>query len=956
MRTPRIAALFALLAPAIAGGLAGCSVDEVQKPVGSDSPLGDVPGLPVDDRLSIDHLAGKVDVVRDTWGRPHIYATSVADAMRVEGYLVALDRALELDFYRRVSEGRLAEILSQADPSTIGLDVSFRHIGLARVAQKEWDATPAGEARDALEAYADGVTQAFARYRSGEVKLPSGVFGVTADILTDWSPVDSLAIGRLQTYLLSYDADSDLGVTSFFEAARGTFSPVSSDWAIASRAGLERDLFRFAPADPATTTTGYPVSPKSGPGLPGPRPAPRKGDPGAAARAAALATTAGYREAMRSMRAQFTRAGFGSNNWAVAPSRSATGHAMVASDPHLSLSAPSVFWPVSISVKGPEGSTGRDLVAAGLAFPGIPAIILGHNEHIGWGATVAGYDVSDAYVEELTDDGKGVKFAGKVVPIEIVHEEIKLQKGDPIQYDVQVVPHHGPIVPDLQGAQVVPADPKKGAISIRWTGLEPTTEFPAVLEMLRAKDVDEARAALAGFQVGAQNWMLGDTSGNILWTSHARVPVRDPRAFAWDAATYAGTIPCMTLPGDGSAEWRGFLGDDTVPWAKNPAAGFLSTANNDPLGDTVDNDPTNDTLPDGSPMYLACRFDIGFREGKIQGRLTSHAEPLAPADLSAIQGDEQSSMGTALGASLLDAIERGQAEKLAPGAHPDLTAVVGDAGWEAPKIKAVHDLVQAWGKAGYAAASGISADDDAPLSASGDTAAEVSASQATLLFNAWMVRLMGRVFGDEMDKMGARLGGEDSAKALLHLVKAAPATLATYDPKTGDSAIWDDLGTPAVVESRHERMLRALLDAFADLPADPAEWRWGAYHRLRFTSLVSAWGALSIPPDGDARFPDGFPRHGDRFSVDACDFSFARLGSPLDFTYDAGPTQRFVVDLDPAGPRAVNALPGGVVWDPKSTHFSDEAELWRRNQTHAVPFLLAEVVAAKENRTQFSPR
>jgi penicillin amidase len=951
MRTPRIAALLALLAPA----LGGCSLDETVKPVGSDSPLGDVPGLPIDDRLSVDRLAGKVDVVRDTWGRPHIYATSVADAMRVEGYLVARDRAIELDFYRRVSEGRLAEILSQADPSTIGVDISFRHIGLGRVAQKEWEATPPGEARDALEAYADGVTQAFAKYRSGELKLPRGVFGVTADILTDWSPVDSLAIGRLQTYLLSYDADGDIGNASFFEAARGTFTSLSADFAIASRAGLERDLFRFAPADSATTTTGYPVSTKSH-GGPAPRPAPRKADPGAVARRAALATTAGYREAMGGMRAQFTRAGFGSNNWAIAPSRSATGHAMVASDPHLSLSAPSVFWPVSISVKVPAGSDARDLVMAGLAFPGIPAIILGHNEHIGWGATVAGYDVSDAYVEELTDDGKGVKFAGQVVPIEIVHEEIKLQKGAPIQYDVQVVPHHGPIVPDIQGATVVPADPKKGAISIRWTGLEPTAEFSAVLAMLRAKDVDEARAALADFQVGAQNWMLGDTSGNILWTSHARVPIRDPRAFAWDAQSYAGTIPCLTLPGDGSAEWKGMLGDDLVPWAKNPAAGFLSTANNDPIGDTVDNDPTNDTLPDGSPMFLACRFDIGFREGKIQERLTSHADPFAPEDLSAIQGDEQSSMGKALAPSLLDAIARGQEEQASPGAHPDLGAVVGDAAWDAKKIKAVRDLVDAWGKAGYHASSGVSADDDSPLPASGESAAEVSASQATLLFNAWMVRLLGRTLGDEMDKMGVRLGGEDAAKALLHLVNADPATLATYDAKTGDSALWDDLGTPSVVESRHERMLRALLDAFADLPADLGTWRWGAYHRLRFTSLVSAWGALSIPPEGDATFPHGFPRHGDRFSIDASDFGFAHLGSPLDFSYGAGPTQRFVVDLDPAGPKAVNALPGGVVWDPTSTHFSDEAELWRRNQTHAVPFLLPDVVAAKENRTLFSPR
>jgi penicillin amidase len=694
------------------------------------SPLGNPPGLPIDARIALQNLSGPVDVVRDKNGRPHIYATSVSDAMRVEGFLVASDRHVQLDFYRRVSEGRLAELFSDLTPAVIDLDITYRHIGLARTAKAEYEALPSGPVKDALDAYADGVTQAFRQFRSGALHLPAGLAGIEPSALTDWSGIDSLAIGRLQTYLLSYNADVDLGNQAFFDAARGTFTATDPDPAVAKRAGLERDLFRFAPADPATTTTGYPMIPGHhtsphgnahvrAPAKPSAL-AKRSGPAGHAEHADALAAASGYIDAMRTMRRIFTRAGFGSNNWAIAGSRSATGHALVASDPHLSLSAPSVFWPVSIHVAVPPGGdSSQDLSVAGIAFPGIPAIILGHTDHLGWGATVAGYDVSDAYREQLTPDGKSVMFNGQAVALETVDEVINLQSGAPITYTVQIVPQHGPIVPTIVDHQVTPPDPTKGAISIRWTGLAATHELEAVFSLLRAKNVDDARTALKSFGVGGQNWMIGDTSGDILWTSHALVPMRDPRAFKWQAATYQGTLPCFVLPGDGTAEWTGFLNDDLVPWEKDPAQGYISTANNDPIGDTLDNDPSNDTLPDKTPMYLACTYDIGFREGKIHKRIEAHAAPFALTDLSAIQGDEQSSMGTGLTPSLVTALEHAQAEKQTPGTHPDLTSVVADPAYDTAKIATVHDALAAWSAAGFPASSGVNPDDNTPLPASG---------------------------------------------------------------------------------------------------------------------------------------------------------------------------------------------------------------------------------------------
>ena len=412
MRTSLLRRLLAVTTLASLG-LVGCSSDTPSSTstgssttstgtttptVDPTGPLGPRADLPVDETITIENLSAPVDIVRDKYGRPHIYAANVNDAMRAEGWLVAKDRALELEFFRRVSEGRLAEMLSDSDTSTIDLDISYRHIGLARAAKAQYEGLPQGEMRELVDAYADGVSQVFRKLRDGKLHLPDGIFGIPQSAFTDWSGVDSLAIGRLQTYLLAYDADVDLGNQLFFDAARATFKAGDADPVLSKRANLERDLFLFSPGDAATTTTGYPMG----------QPLIKPGPAAPAWKRPDLALIAkGYLAATQRSRAMLNPEGFGSNNWAIAASRSKTGHALVASDPHLSLSAPSIFWPVSIDVTAPQdGDASKNLKVSGVAFPGIPAIILGHNENIAWGATVAGYDVSDAYAETLTADGR----------------------------------------------------------------------------------------------------------------------------------------------------------------------------------------------------------------------------------------------------------------------------------------------------------------------------------------------------------------------------------------------------------------------------------------------------------------------------------------------------------------------------------------------------------------------
>jgi penicillin amidase len=188
-----------------------------------------------------------------------------------------------------------------------------------------------------------------------------------------------------------------------------------------------------------------------------------------------------------------------------------------------------------------------------------------------------------------------------------------------------------------------------------------------------------------------------------------------------------------------------------------------------------------------------------------------------------------------------------------------------------------------------------------------------------------------------------------------------PTKLATYDATSKDSALFDDMTTPAV-ETKDERTVRALLDAIdlvkKALGPDDAAWRWGKMHTLTFGSLVPFWTWLSIPPSTDATFAAGFPRHGEPWTVDVGDYGdwLDPKASPFSFAYTNGPVQRLVVELDPAaGPLAKNALPGGAVWDDKSPHFRDEAELWRRNQNHPVARKHDDIVNGADEHVVYGP-
>jgi penicillin amidase len=931
-----------------------CSDDASTVP--DKGPVGDA--IAIDGRVDIQGLAGAVDALRDEHGRTHIYASSMADALRAQGYLVARDRAVQMDFYRRVASGRTSEVFGELDPQFLEIDVTMRFLGLRRVAlQMLEQATP--EERAWLGAFASGVTQYFRKIRSGEEELPKGIGVIEPEFFEDWHPVDSLAYARLLSFELSFD--NEAGNTQVLEGIKLAFDAASTDPLLVKRAGMERDYIRFAGATDSTTVAGFPSGatgatgadsfghehashPPAGAAPDAERPAAPRGRAwrdGARRRQSLVNATRPVLDAIERLRPGSLMDGsFGSNNWAVGGERSASGRVMVASDPHLSLESPAIFWPVTMHVDGPAES----LHVAGLSFVGIPGIILGHNRFIGWAATVVGYDVTDTWHEAE-------------IAIETVEEVIEVRDADPVVYDVQLVPDHGAIIPTIVDGAVVPPDPALGALSQRWTGMQPSGEFTAVFRLLRAKNVDEAREALRHFGVGAQNWVVGDVDGGFLWDPHALIPERSDGAFSWNPASYEGTLPSFVLPGDGSAEWIGAWDDDELPWAKNLTQGYVVTANQDPVGTNIDNHPANEMRPGGGRGYTAALFAHGFRTQRIVERIEGLSEPITMDDMQSIQADHRSALGARLVPSLLVAIDAALAEQQSPGTHPDLSMIVTDGAFDADRFAAVKTALEGWrDESDYAAASGVNPDDNQPLPLDQPAA---RAARATLLFNVWLVRFFARVFRDESARFGRPAGTGFEVRSLLHLLESDPQTLATYDPATGDSAIWDDIDTPEL-ESRHERMIRALLDALIyladEVGSDIDSYRWGLHHTVRFETQVPLWNALAIPSLDDGVFPDGFPRHGDQYAVDACNFEQRRgVDADIDFSYGGGPVQRFVIDLDPAGVRARNVLPGGAVWAKDDPHFADQAEQWRRNQTHEVPFELEAVLPLTEQRLVLEP-
>jgi len=873
--------------------------------------------IPVSETLEIEGLKGPVDLVRDEWGVPHIYGEDAGDVAFAQGYVVARDRFPQMDLMRHNAAGTLGELVGIFSPGVLQTDLNMRMHGFRTIAQDSYDELKAStDAKDALlvrilDRFADGVNLYLSELKAKKHKLPDELNLIySASEAAPWTAVDSLLLGQLQAYGLAFDAEREIKATLLREKAFAYFDSVDSaeEPDRAKRAGLYLDLTRTDPINPTFTIDGFPgISPTQA----------KKGSKptGDASFVKALETASRVMEGT-GMKER------GSNNWVVGKELSATGNALLANDPHLGLNNPSMFYMAHLASRSGD----VPINAMGVAFPGIPGLVLGMNEKVAWGATTSYADVTDVYEETIvTCEGTSnpcVVFDGKQVPLVPREEQFHMGVFGDIKKTLTItlwdVPHHGPIIPraNAQNDGIEPL--AETELSIRYTGHQGAQLFRAIFGLNVASSVEEAMKALEGdFAYGGQNWVFADTQGNIGWTQSARFPLRAPTHEPW-----------LVLPGDGSAEWNGDIPKEHVPHAYNPAKGYIATANADPVGVTRNDDPFfGQPKVDGSPLYLGAVYDPGTRIGRITQLIEdakSGQKKLGLDDLQAQQADAYTEWGEHLQPTLLAAAKALQEELATEGTHDDL-AGLGEVSEElAALLPGVIDWLESWSF-------------DTPAAVEGSpTEEQIRDSKATLVFSAWLNEFYAATLDDELEPLGVWPSTSNALK-LLTWAATTPAKLNTgTSVETGDSILFDDLRTPGVVESKRFIAAKALVTALGKLVdrlgEDASAWRWGNLHTVTLDFLV-ANDALAVPPPSER---NGFPRPGTIGTVDVAGYAFGAAN--YDFSTSHGAAMRFVCELTPEGPKARNVLPGGQVFDPKSPHYRDQMELWRKNQTFDVAF------------------
>ncbi len=906
--------------------------------------------------IALPGLKGAVSVTVDDRGMPHIYGSTTHDVVMVQGYLMARDRFPQMEIVRRQVTGRLTEFLGAVTVDPLNSDISARALGFKRVADKIYDSyAPEDEVKAALDAFAAGINIYIQELRDGKSKLPKGsgvIELLTQDksLLVDWTPQDSIAIGRYLSYTLSYDGPEEVDLTQTRNDVAMIYPPGDA------RAGLFQDFWAFAPARNVFTQSGFPnvgmdsgttavLSPSKLNKLKPQKVNEKANKPTFVANADALAKSKEFLRAATKLAEKFGDETRGSNNWIVSGKHTANGAPIIANDPHLSLPSPPVFWYSHLNTK----QAGGDLDAAGISLVGAPGVILGFNDRIAWGSTTAGHDVTDAYEETITDDPVAgtstVLFKGEQVAINKIKETIKVANSTDVVIELEEVPHHGIIIPIVENGQVIPRTSNK-AISVRWTGDAVSNEIGAFLGLNKAKNLDEAKKALDLFEVGAQSFVVATADGDIFWSTQSKMPVRDANAMTYDPVTQTGNAPAFVLPGDGTCEWTGFLDEKFIPHDVNPDKGYIATANNDLIGTTEDGNPFND------PHYAAWGNDLGHRIARITERLDELVQKggITPEDMSALQGDHQSALGRLLSPAFVEVAKKVAEERAVPGTHPDLSDVV--AGAAAADLDLLTDAALRLEKWSFDAHAGVDIGDGEP------EAAQIEDSIATAFFNASMIHVVGLAFGDESDAVGHRPGSSNIAKVLQWAI-LEPQKLATYDAVSGETVLWDNVTTDMVKETKAQCIAQGMLAALGTLKTQLGDeitaWRWGKLHTVKLNAMVPELigeSDATIPKPGDATFPNGFPRGGDNYGIDASNFG---VWNPSKYSYGSGPVQRLVVEMTAEGPKAWNALPGGQHYDPESAHHADEMELWRRNQANPIYFTDADVNAHVESTIKFIP-
>jgi penicillin amidase len=894
-------------------------------------------------------LSGPVTVYEDALGIPTIKGGSYEDVAYVQGFIHARDRFFQMDYFRKVAQGRLGELVgSPALPN----DVQLRTLGLSRAALATWQAADP-ETKGILQAYANGVNAWLATDA-----LPPEYSGLELTRVDPWTPFDSLSYAKLLAFSLSFELDIDATIMA------GTYQAFGAALGFDGTALFFEDTHRSQPADGRVTVPGFLA------GIGGIGQSVKDLETVARPEAAAapdmqpisdetldlamkvherFAQSPLLREAMRPREREK-----GSNEWAVSGEYTDSGYPLVANDPHLALDTPATFHESNLVIDaGPDS-----YAVSGVTFAGAPGIVQGCNNWLCWGTTVHPMDVTDVFQDSVLLNALGAPthtvHSGVAEPLQHIFQSFFVNVVGDGEADNLVRAGVGIdaggitfVSPRRNNGPVLDVDPSaRIAFTCQYTGWGPTTELKAFHDMGSARNIDEFKAALQYFDVGSQNFIYGDVEGNIAYFTSAENPIRADLA----AGTIDGGIPPMLIrDGTGALnhEWLPVMNPqpaqslpyeilpyEEMPQVVNPAAGYIANANNDPVGVTLDNNPYNQLRPGGNGLYYLNFGYADYRQGRVDRvlqDLVASGEPITPEDMIVLQGNSQ----------LLDA-------ELT---LPTLLAVMDTV--DIPPGLPMNDALDVLSTWDYSTPTGLAdgwdAGDDPNLAVEPDLTERRNAAAATV-FAVWRSMLIRNTVDATLTAVGLGEyvpGSMEAQRAFAH-------HLLNYDTNGGVGAS----GLNFFPAGLKYTVAGSLQDALSLLESDefaPAfgnsrnvmDYAWGKLHRIVFGHPLNM-DPFNVPNGGG--FTDlgpglpGLARQGGFDAVDASSHS-ARANSLNGFMFGSGPNRRFVGEMTPEGVVGYQTIPGGqsgVFYHP---NYASQLPLWLTNNYHELALGEADGIA-----------
>jgi penicillin amidase len=551
--------------------------------------------------IQVPGLSQPVEVIRDEYGVTHIYAHSPDDLFFAEGYVHAQERFWQMEFERRVGSGRLSEIFGE---TTLGTDRYLRHFGFHDLSVQAYDLM-GDETRRVLDAYAAGVNAYISGRNPAQLGLEFALLGLQGvDLeIEPWTPVDSLVWAEMMLFDQSDQLSTELHnigqLAAVGEEMYADLLPLYRDDRPVIIAAEELDYLGATP-EPAVQLGNAEIHYMR-----------------------ALGDSLLDSDIAPPLLADL---GFGSlggsNSFAISGEMTDTGMPLLANDPHMGVNMPALWYEIGMHCVEKSETCIYDF--RGFSLPGVPGILIGHNDRIAWGLTNAAFDAEDVFIERINPANPNqYQVNGEWVDMDIRREEIKVRGWEKPEVLFVRSTRNGVVATDSMVEQPLYTyeddDPDLFALSYAWTALEPVRSVEAVLMALRAQDFEDFGEALQYFDAGKQNWLYADVDGNIGYIMPGKVPIR------------AGGDGSLPVPGwNDDYIWTGFIPYEDAPRVFNPAQGYIATSNNPQV------------RSEDYPYLISTSQYRGQRAQRITNMIQNDIDGISIDDMIAIQTDNQS--------------------------------------------------------------------------------------------------------------------------------------------------------------------------------------------------------------------------------------------------------------------------------------------------------------------------